>query len=615
MAQPTTPITELDFEGIKSQLKSYMKTQSQFKDYDFDGSNMNAILDVLAYNSFQNNFYTNMALGEMFLDSARLKNSLASHAKELNYLPRSRKSARAIVKLTINTFVGDTSQTIVIPQYSEFTTSFEGVSFNFVTNETYIARKIANGVFVTDNITIYEGTMLDSFEREGFIVDEDGVLRIALTNETVDTDSLVVFVDAEETEDQNIYTYSSTIFGVGPTDKVFYVEPYFDDRYSIYFGRNVFGQQPEEFEDVRVKYRVTSGAEANGAIGFNASFLDGATINVETIARALGGAERESIESIRFFAPKSTQIQERAITTSDYEILLKQKFPEISAVSAYGGDELEPPQFGKVAISVYLQDDAQLVATTLSNSYIEYLDSRSPLSIEPIFISTKFLYASLDVKVSTTSKLATKSLGEVEQLVRNAIKDYSDNNLEDFNRTLRLSKLSKAIDDVDTAIQSNFITAKPIIEFSPVVKIASNPTFKFSTELVKPYAYKDSNGFVDFKPAIKSSLFDVGNSCMFLQDDGVGNIQLITDDLTNPTIVNPTAGTVDYKTGEVKLVNFKVDSFVGSAIKITATTANNDIKAPKGRVFIVRDDDVKVNVTVEENSTASSNSSTNNNFQ
>jgi len=612
MAQPTTPITELDFEGIKAQLKSYMQTQSQFKDYDFDGSNMNTILDVLAYNSFQNNFYTNMAIGEMFLDSARLKNSLASHAKELNYLPRSRKSAKAVVKLTINTVAGDTNQTIVIPQYSEFTTSFSGTSFNFVTNETYVARKIANGVYTTDNITIYEGTMLDTFEREGFIVDEDGVLRVALSNETVDTDSLVVYVDAEETEDQNIYTYTSTIFGISPKDKVFYVEPYFDDRYSIYFGRNVFGLQPQEFEDVRVKYRITSGEEANGATGFNASFLDGASINVETITRAIGGAERESIESIRFFAPKSTQIQERAITTSDYEILLKQNFPEISAVSAYGGDELQPPQFGKVAISVYLKDDAQLVATTLANSYLRYLDSRGPLGIEPIFISTKFLYADLDVKVSTTSKLATKSIDEIETLVRNAIQSYSDNSLEDFNRTLRLSKLSRDIDNVDTAIQSSFVTAKPIIEFSPVVKIATNPTFKFSTELIKPYAYKDTNGFVNFKPAIKSSLFDVGNTCMFLQDDGAGNIQLITDDLTNPTVINPTAGTVDYTNGEVNLVNFIADSFVGSAIKIVATTAVNDIKAPKGRVFIIRDDDVKVKVTVEEGSIVGSTSSTNN---
>jgi hypothetical protein len=612
MAQPKTPITELDFDGIKTQLKEFLQNQTQFKDYNFEGSNLNVVLDVLAYNSFQNNFYTNMAINEMFLDTAQLKNSLSSHAKELNYLPRSRKSARAVVKLTVTTQQGDTNQTVIIPQYSEFTTTFGGQNFTFATNETYIARKISNGVYVTDEIVILEGAVLTSFEREGFIVDAEGFLQVALTNENVDTDSLVVFVDAEQTEDQNIYTFTKSIFGIGPEDKVFYVEPFFDDRYSIYFGHDVFGQQPTEAEDVRVQYRITSGVEANGATGFVASFIEGASISVETITKALGGAERESVESIRFFAPKSIQIQERAITTSDYEVLLKQQFPEITAVSAYGGDELDPPQFGKVAISVFLQDDAQLVSATLANSYIEYLDSRSPLSIEPIFVSTKFLYADLTVNVSTTSKLATKSLDEIESLVRAKIKSFSNTSLEDFNKTLRLSKLSSNIDTIDSAINSNDITAKPIIEYSPPLRITTNPTFKFSAELITPYAYRDTSGFMNFKPAIKSSLFDIAGVCVFIQDDGLGNIQLVTDDLVNQTIIDPTAGTVDYKTGEVKLVNFKVDSFVGSAIKIIATTLGNDLKSPKGRVFIIRDDDVKVNVTVEERFVGGNTSSVNN---
>lgn len=611
MAQPKTPITELDFDGIKGQLKQYLQDQTQFKDYNFEGSNLNVVLDLLAYNSFQNNFYTNMAINEMFLDTAQLKNSLSSHAKELNYLPRSRKSARAVVKLTITTVQGDTNQTIVIPRYSEFTTTFGGQNYTFATNETYIARKVSNGVYVTDEIVILEGAVLTSFEREGFIVDAEGMLQVALTNENVDTDSLVVFVDAEETDDQNIYTYTKSIFGIEPEDKVFYVESYFDDRYSIYFGRGVYGQQPTAAEDVRVRYRITSGSEANGASGFVASFIEGASISVETITKALGGAERESMESIRFFAPKSIQIQERAITTSDYEVLLKQQFPEITAVSAYGGDELDPPQFGKVAISVFLQDDAQLVSSTLANSYIEYLDDRSPLSIEPIFVSTKFLYADLTINVSTTSKLATKSTDEIESLVRAAVKKYSGTSLNDFNKTLRLSKLSSDIDILDTAINSNDITANPIIEYSPTLKINANPTFKFSAELITPYAYRDSSGFVNFKPAIKSSLFDIAGVCVFVQDDGLGNMQLVTDDLVNQTIINPKAGTVNYKTGEVNLVNFKVDSFVGSAIKIIATTLNNDLKSPKGRVFIIRDDDVKVNVSVEERLVSGNKSSVN----
>ena len=272
MANPKTPITELDFDAVKSQLRSYLETQTQFKDYNFDGSNMSVLLDVLAFNSYQNNFYTNMALNEMFLDSAILKNSIVSHAKELNYIPRSRKSAKATLYVVIQDPTREDA-TITIPKYSQFKVNHQGESFSFVTDKMYTARKVLStdinpqtgvvfesGSFVAGSVDVYEGEMLSSFQREGFIVDADGVLRVFLTNNEVDTDSIVVFVDAEATDDANVFTRANTIYGVKPTDKVFYLEPYLDEKYSIYFGKNQFGLQPQEFEDVRVRYRICSGA-------------------------------------------------------------------------------------------------------------------------------------------------------------------------------------------------------------------------------------------------------------------------------------------------------------------------------------------------------------------
>lgn len=608
MANPKTPITELDFDSIKSQLKTYLQTQTQFKDYNFEGSNMSVLLDVLAFNSFQNNFYTNMAINEMFLDSAVLKNSIVSHAKELNYIPRSRKSARATVNVTI-TDATITESTVTIPQYSSFSATYQGETYNFVTDQTYVARRTAPGVFVAENVDIYEGQMLTSFQREGFIVDADGVLRVQLTNDEVDTDSIVVFVDAEATEDQNVFTRASTIFGVEPLDKVFYLEPYLDNRYAIYFGGNKFGLQPEEFEDVRVRYRICSGEEPNGAASFTSSFLAGAVISVVTVSAASGGAERESMESIRYFAPKALQIQERAVTTKDYEVLLKQRYPEISAVSAYGGEELDPPQFGKVAISVFLNDDTQLLSSTLANAYIEYLSTKSPLGIEPIFVQTKFLYADLTVDATYSTKNTEKSKQELEALIRAQIQTYSNTNLEDFNRTLRLSKLNAEIDALDAGIESNSIAVMPIIEYAPGINLETNPTFKFSAELIKPYPYRSFNGFTDYKPAVQSSVFDDANGeCVFLQDDGVGNIMTVTDDSTNRQIVNPTAGTVNYKTGEVKLTKFIVSGYPGAGIKIMTRVKRSDVKAPQGRVFIIRDTDVKVNMINETEGTGSTSS-------
>jgi hypothetical protein len=596
MATPK-PIVELDFESAKQQLKDYLRSQTQFKDYNFEGSNMSVLLDVLSYNTYHNNFYTNMAINEMFLDSAMLRNSVVSHAKELNYLPRSRKSPKAVVRLRIDDPQGTIEdQTVTIPTYTEFTTSFLGQTFNFITNETYVARKTAPNVYETENIEIFEGEVLASFEREGFLVDDNGVLRVALSNPEVDTDSIVCFIDAEATEDQNVFTYRTDIFGVGPTDKVFYLEPYFDNRYNIYFGGNVFGLQPSEFEDVKVRYRITSGPEANGANKFTTSFLPNVQITVTTVSAAAGGAERESIESIKLNAPKSLQIQDRAITTNDYEILLKQEFPEISAVTAYGGDELEPPQFGKVAISVYLNDNAQLISQTLANSYIEFLKNRTPLTIEPFFVKTEFLYADLAINIYYTQKETEMSAMEIESLVRSAVKTHSTNNLNKFKSKLRLSRLMKELNDIDPSIESNAIIAKPIIEFSPTINQVYNPRFVFGTKLVRPYAFSSSEGFTNYKPAVVSSVFDQNGICVFFQDDGKGNIQIVTDDVANPQIVNPNAGSINYETGDLKLVNFETESYPGAAIKIYANSIEDDITSPNGRVFLVRDEDVRVNV-------------------
>jgi len=609
MASIKTPITELDFDSIKTQLRTYLRTQTQFRDYNFEGSNLSVMLDVLAFNSFQNNFYTNMALNEMFLDSAVLKNSIVSHAKELNYIPRSRKSAKAVVQVTIST-VDETASTIAIPTYTNFSSSYQGELYNFVTNQTYVARRTAPNVYVADNVELFEGQMLSSFTREGFIVDADGILRVQLTNNEVDTDSIVVFVDAEATEDQNVFTRANTIFGVRPDDKVFYLEPYLDDRYAIYFGKNEFGLQPEEFEDVRVRYRICSGAEPNGANTFASNFLESATISVLTISAASGGAERESMESIRYFAPKALQIQERAVTTKDYEVLLQQAFPEITAVSAYGGEELDPPQFGKVAISVYLNEQTQIISTTLANSYVEYLKDKSPLGIEPIFVQTKFVYADMEVDAVYSSKNTEKSAAQLEQIIRTTIQTYSDDNLENFNTTLRKSKLSSLIDQSDDGIQSNSITLMPIIEYVPLLNFVQNPTFKFEAELLKPYPFRSSNGFSDYKPAFKTSSFDVDGACLYLQDDGLGKVMSVTDDPTNPQVINPNVGTINYKTGEIKLTNFITEGFTGNAIKIMARVKKSDFRAPNGRVFIIRDNDVRVNMTLEERGATTTSSST-----
>ena len=584
-----TPITELDFFAIKEQLKNYLKNQTQFKDYDYEGSNMSVLLDVLAYNTFQNNFYTNMAINEMFLDSAQIKSSVVSHAKELNYTPRSNVSPKATVRITIRDSV-ETALTILVPKFARFSSVYQGQTFNFITDKSYLAYRVSPGVFVADNVEIYEGEILDGFEKDGFIFSEEDnaqSLKCILQNENVDISSISVFSD-DDTEE---YTFRKDIYGVEKTDLVFYVEPYFDDKYAIVFGGNVYGKQPTADTDVKISYRITLGPTANGANRFSANFRNG--ITVETITAASGGTLRETLESIKFFAPKSIQIQERAVTSRDYEILLKQRFPEIQAVSVFGGDELEPPQYGRVAVSINKQSNQQ-ISTSFQNDVVRYLSDKTPMTITPVFINPEYLFAKIEVTVNYTLKKTSKSRGQLEQNIRTTIKDFAEVNLNNFASTLRYSKLSTAIDDTDVSILSNELVIKSYIEYSPAFRVKQNPKFNFNAELKRPYNRKSGVCPIDYDPAIRSTVYELGGICVYFRDDGIGNIQIVSEDITNFAIINPNIGTVDYKTGEVRLSNFSVDAYDGSGIKIIANLKNLDITAPKNRVFLLKDTDVSI---------------------
>lgn len=585
-----TPITELDFFAIKEQFKDFLRTQSTFKDYNFEGSNMSILLDVLAYNTFQNNFYTNMAISEMFLDTAQLRNSVISHAKELNYLPKSSTSAKAIVRVTFTDVNGPS--TITIPKGTRFTSSVNGSSFNFVTATNYLAKKTAisgsTATYVAEDVEIFEGAIFTNFEKEGYFVD-DASFKCVLSNENVDITSVEVSTD---NEGEPIYfVYKADIYGVQPTERVFYIEPHFDDKYAVVFGRNKFGLQPLPNDIIQIEYRVCSEDEANGASKFATSFNP--TARVETIQAAAGGSKKETLESIRFFAPRSIQIQERAVTAKDYEVLLKQKFNEIQAVSVYGGEDLEPPQYGKVAVSVVLEGSSD-ISESKKNEYKRYLSDKTPLTIEPIFVNPEFMYVDAVINVYYSFKQTTKSEAELENLIRNVIATYNDSNLNTFGATLRSSKLIGAIDDVDVAILSNSADLRAIIEYSPPLSVPQNPTFKFGSALVKPYPFVNSSGFTDYKPSVKSSIFSYNGVCALLQDNGSGTMQIISSDVINTRILNASAGTVDYNTGTVRLVNFTTDGFSGSAIKILAKKKESDIIAPKNRLLQLRDSDITI---------------------
>ncbi len=605
MMATNTPITELDFAQVKQNLKTFLSSQDRFKDYDFEGSNMNVLLDVLAYNTFQNNFYTNMAFAEMFLDSAQLRESVVSHAKEINYIPRSRASAKAVVNVSLN--VADAPAFVNIPAKTQFKAVCGSETFNFYNSEAMTIYPY-NNRYVAYGLEIFEGRYI----TESFVVNGDPSQRFVLSNNTVDTSSIKVTV-REGLSSTNIteMTRKDSVFGVNPTDNVYYVQAYGGDRYEICFGNDLYGVKPTLGNIILVEYRVTAGDVANGITSFAAaSTINGYNSTVTLAAVSKGGAERESIDSIKFFAPKSLQVQDRAITASDYEILLKTMFPEIKSVLAYGGENSVPPQYGKVIVAVQHQENRPLTSYD-ANRYRSYLEPKAAIGITPLIRSAEYMYVEIDTTVTYDASNYSKTEADLRQSVYNAIISYSTDNLEAFKASFQASKFMATIDNADSAIVSNETYARAIVEVAPVVGASTNIKFSFNNELRPnadialravqatvpnhpPIPLLPLEQASRQRPALISSTFVYNGVQAYLEDDAIGGINVINISTTGKILYLARGiGTVDYTTGDVSIAGLKVDSYTGK-IKIYGSTHTGNVLSPKTRILAIRPQDLKI---------------------
>jgi hypothetical protein len=583
------PFTNLDFQDVRDKLQAYLQGQEQFKDYNFEGSNMAILLDILAYNTFQNNFYTNMAMSEMFLDSAQFRDSVVSHAKELNYLPRSRRSPRATVNFEL--FPTDTPAAITIPAKTEWTARCGLQTFRFSNRESYIVTP-NNGRYLLSNANVYEGKWIE----ELYEVTGDPDERFVISNNKIDTLSLRVFVrdNAESTEEIE-YTFRDSLYDVRSADRVFYLQPFRDDRYEIYFGRDNFGVEPIAGNVIRIEYQVTVGAIANG---ISAMSITNKVSNYESSTsvsdRTIGGAERESLSSIKYYAPKSIQIQNRAVTEEDYKILLRNNFPEIRSVSVYGGEKLFPPQFGRVIIAVDT-DINQGISETSRETYLDFLSDKSIISIEPIIVDAKFMYLDIATTVYYNKNFTNKSAPDIEQIARNAITQYSFNNLEEFGKNFRISRLSRTIDDADANIISNDTTVRSIIRIIPRRNVSSYFVLQFANELQPDVTYTDAQ-LTSYDPCVVTSVFRYGNQNVYIQDDGAGTLNIVRRADDRIIIVERNVGTVDYTTGDVILRYITIQDYTGGYIQVFARNKNRNITAPVDRIVSIDPGNVRVNV-------------------
>lgn len=606
----TVDISQIDFETYKSELKNFLQTQTQFKDYNFEGSNLAVLLDVLSYNTFQNVYYNQMSISEMFLDSAKLKSSVASHAKSLNYMPRSKVSASATVNITLN--VTDNSPFVTIPKRTKFySPASNGKNYYFYTHETQTVIPV-DGVYASENIEIFEGSLVE--EKYFANLDEDYFYKI--TNKNVDTNTLRVYVTDSDGVKQE-YSLAESLYGINKDSLVYYIQ-FTDSNYEVYFGKNFFGKQPPQNSIISLEYLVSNGSNANGIKTFSiVDAVNGYQVSsVTTIANSSGGALEESIKNIKFYAPKALQVQERAVTENDYKILLKNKFPEVQSVSVIGGEKVDPPQYGKVLVFVDTVN-ANGISENTKNKIKQFLDKRTPLGIEALIKSPSFYFIEVTTKVVYNNSNSLKTVGDIRNSVRSAINTFNNENLNTFDAYFAYSKLTSAIDDVDSDIISNQTNVRLFYEKDVVEGSRNDFTVDFGNEMTPiadyafrslqsqvpnhPYIPKLESERTDRLPTIASSVFLYNNKRVYIRDNGFGTLQIIQNTTDNDIIIEKNIGSVDYKTGLIKVINFRPQNVLGG-FKLFASCKNKDLICPTGSILSIKNANIKITVEVSEGS-------------
>jgi hypothetical protein len=592
------PTSELDFLNYRESLKTYLASQARFKDYDFEGSNFAVLLDVLALNTTLNAYYENMIGSEMFLDTAVLKDSVISRSKELNYTPRSRSSARTTATFTIDTG-GDLPSSVTIPKYysvssAGFDANNDSKVFTLVTNTAVVVQADSFGNYSASEVDLFQGNVV----REAFVA--NSTVRYALQANNVDVDTIEVKVTTSNTDNTTV-TWSRTldIYGLTSTSNVFFVQGYSDDRYEVVFGNGVIGRAVSNGNIINIAYVATDGEDGNGLTTFSPSVaVDGYRVSsIVSDAPASGGAEREDLASIKFHGPRHFTTQERAVIDGDFENLVREKFPIVQSVLAYGGELLNPPQFGRVALFIKPFGTEGIISDNVKRKIVNYLEGKS-ITTKAFVVDPEYFYVKVNSTVTYDSALISTPLEQLRVNVIDAIEDFAAANLTDFDSDLRYSKFVNAIDDVDPAIVSNDTTLSIIKRWSPTTGSPASFKFSFGTPLLDYDVSSELDKAI--APTITSSIFSyVVNGISYsakIEDNGLGVLKVVANNAAK-NVLNSSVGSVDYATGNMEIL-LNVSSYSGF-ISIYATGAERDVTVAENRFLILDVADVTVTMVAE----------------
>jgi len=602
-ANSSLNLVSLDFENVKSSLKDYLKSQSVFRDYDFDGSNMNVLLDVLSYNTFMNAFYLNMAASEGFLDSAQLRSSVISHAKELNYTPRSARSSEGVVNVTFTVTSGNTNA-FEIPKGTQFSGTNANGGFTFVTSEAHTLTSASN-IFTMNNLSIYEG----SYINETFTVDNSiENQKFILSNPDVDTTSISVTLIEDDGATLTDFSQAPNLYGLNANSNIYFIQSTLDGYYEIVFGDGTFGRVPKNNASILVTYRVSNGDAANQiqtfAIDRDLGTFNNVSVNalVSTVAASADGATVETIESIRYRAPRHYQTQDRAITTNDYANMIYENYPEVKAVNVYGGETVfGSVEYGKVFISPVSYSGAT-ITNSLKTDIINYLSNKNSVGITPIIVDPNFIYIVPTITAYVDFNKTTMSPADIKALLLNSVSAYNTKYLENFNTAFRYSKFVAALNDADISIASiQVYNAIKKIE-TPPLNAKTTINFDFH-QAISPGTISSGNfllsdgltySLTDFNPTNVTFTQEIfGNTIQVKNSSNV--IYLKLNDPTKQTYVP--VGTVDYTNGRIAISSITIADFLGSTgIALSTEAISDDIYGLKNDLIEIDINNISIQV-------------------
>ena len=584
-------IDALDFQGIKSNFKSYLQAQDQFRDYNFEGSGLNVLLDLLAYNTYYNSFYLNMVAAEAFLPTAQKRNSVVNLAKSLNYTPRSVTSASITGTATLTLTSSPVS--ITIPAYTSFTGSVDGTTYNFL-NTTSVIVSPTSGVY-SSAMTLKEGRYIN---RRYTVNLNDADQRFLIPNKNVDTSTLTVSVLNSST-DSTVRTFSkvATLVEVDATTRVYYIEEVEDEQFEIKFGDDVFGVALDAGNIVVLEYLVSNGTGANDiqTLTYADAISGVTTISFVSTSPATGGADRETINQIKFNAPKAYEAQNRVVTADDYKTLMLQQSTVESCV-VWGGEDNDPPTYGKVFIAVKPTVGDVLTATEKLNLINSVINPKKVLTVSTEIVDPEYTYIIIDVVVKYLSDSTILSAAEIQQFVIDTIKTYNTDEINQFSKYFRYSKLSRLIDTTERSILSNVMSARMRKEIDVQLGAGTRYEISFSNAIDNATDGRPTTSAYGVGNKITSNAFTYGgySNCFLEDNNGVIRIYRVLGIENIGVSIN--AGSINYTTGKIILTSFAPTAFNdgSTTLKITAVPQDKDILPLRSQIISIRDADITV---------------------